>query len=634
MSCRFVFVLTLSSLLTWLQTTHGQQQQLQSSTCLEPYCFCTDTFTLRCSNFTRFDQLDFKLTNNRIFKSVELRPLVPQLELNERLTFHGLRMNGRLSISNIASFNAFYNPFRQIVYDRLDISFFNSHFTFVGAVGSSGNQNAEQLIIDKCELTPAALNFDYVFSDLNVNEFVMCNIYFPKTLCPILFRNSNIKNMIINDPIGAYGFSSLATPTNDPIYVLNTNINQIDFTYSPENVIQPQWLDADSIINPELFIRTDRININSARRLAYIKEDTFQKLPGLRKFELNNVPLKDLLGYNRQWLKHLNYHMVPFDLEYTSLNQSMSGNVFQLLIWTNDDWNFNDEKDICLFRDFPHHRLVFPFLLFSKTTLPCTCTIYWLYKYFNRYQHLYNLNQDVVPLHCFKNSYWDRCHFDSLFQKYCPKGKPDPDETYTTLKPSIDHVPSTICCTSSTATPTYPTYSSTGTIYTTSPTIYPSTTTSPYLTSSSSYLLDFSKCSFSTAAFFLAIGLSIVAAFIIAALIILYYKVYRKQEEEGEEEEYDEDGEQDVTQPNEIEINFDGEIERSESKKARKHSTKRPHGRFNRSNRPSFILPRQLIVADLVVDTSFICVCDRSSGGARSLACNGTCADCNAPVYI
>lgn len=558
--------------------------------CMEPYCYCRDSTTLHCSNFSRFEELNFRLISKRVFKLVELRPLVSQLDLNEKLSFHGLKLSGRLSMSNIRSFSAFYNPFKQIRYDRLDLSFFNSYFTFVG--GSTGNSYAEQTILENCEFTQAANDFDFVFSNLNLNELVICNVFFEKKMCPIIFRNSNIRNLIVNDPIGAYGFSSFKTPNNDAIYVLNTNINQMDFTYSVDNLIQPQWLDADYILNPELFIKTDRINLNAARHLAYIKDDTFKRLPGVRKFEINNVPLKQLLTYNRLWLKNLNYKMIPFDLDYISLNESISGNIFQLLIWVNDDWNFNEESDICLFKDFPHHRLVFPFLLFSKPTLPCTCTIYWLYKYFSKYQKLYNLNQNVVPFHCFEKSYWDKCHFETLFNKYCPDDQPDPTEPFTTLKPSVDFIHTSTPCPHCTTTyyrpPTYVTYITLPTItYYTPPPIITTTPTTGYYTSSNSQLLGSFDCNFSVVAFWLAIALCILAAFIVAALIILYYKVWRKQ-------------------------------------------------------KPETICQTQLavevptlIVSD--IDTCYRNVCASASGsgyGVVTVTCNGTCADCNAVQYI
>lgn len=147
------------------------------------------------------------------------------------------------------------------------------------------------------------------------------------------------------------------------------------------------------------------------------------------------------------------------------------------------------------------------------------------------------------------------------------------------------------------------------------------------------------------------------AAFIIAALVILYYKVCRQKQEDEEEEE-----EQNVTQPNEIEIGFEAELsEPGDTNKKNSSGYKAAYKKQQQQHRSSIFLPRQLIVADLVVDTSFCCngvsggggcgacgcgtgcgLCAAAAGGGNNLGhgcvsipqCNGTCADCNAPIYI
>jgi hypothetical protein len=175
-----------------------------------------------------------------------------------------------------------------------------------------------------------------------------------------------------------------------------------------------------------LFKDLNRLNINIATRLAYIQEDTFKCFPNLKKFEINKVNLKDLLTRNRRWLKNLNFNQPIFNFDSQRITSIVMEKIFKLIIWA-DAWNFNEEKDICLFRNFPHEKLVFPFIINSPTTLPCTCTIYWMYKNLAKYQSIYSLNQNIIPMHCFTaNSNWDRCQFGALFNKYCPSSVADP----------------------------------------------------------------------------------------------------------------------------------------------------------------------------------------------------------------
>lgn len=470
----------------------------QSPECMEPFCFCLNQNTLHCTNFTRFDQLDFRRTNGRIFEQVEIRPLTFQIDLNEKLSFVGLRLNGRLSLSNIRSINAFYNPFRQIMYERFDLAFYTSTFKFYG-----GLSEIENSTLTECDIRPGSSQMlNFIFSGLRIQELILCGVYFENTMCPLLFRNSIIQTMIITDPFGAFGFRKIKQnqiAKTDVLQFLNSNIRQIEFDFNVDNADQPQWIDAENILNPDLFLYLDRINIISARRLAYIQEDTFKFLPSVKKLEIKNVRLKDLLTYNKRWLKNLNYRSRTYDMESIKLNSSNVMDVFQFIVWINDDWDFNEEKDICLFKSFAHNKLVFPFLLFSKTNLPCTCTIYWLYKYFAKYQEIYNLNQNIAPYHCFTQSNWDRCQFDALFNRNCPNSLQEQQESYTTLIPSTQYI------------------SQTSTISQTT-----TTTTTETTTTSSMIVYEQKENPYSMAAFYLAIVLCVLTVFIIAALIVLY----------------------------------------------------------------------------------------------------------------
>ena len=285
-------------------------------------------------------------------------------------------------------------------------------------------------------------------------------------------------------------------------------------------------IDAQAILNSNMFEYLQQVSLKSARNLAYIQEKTFQLLPNTRLLELKNVKVKELLTRNRRWMKNLNYLMPSYDIDANALNISMASNIFQLLIWVDDDWVFNDDKDICLFKNFPHNKLVFPFLLFPKPTLPCTCTIYWLYKYFTKYQAIYNLNQNIVPFHCFEKPNWDQCQFEALFNRYCTD--PDPDESYTTLKPSTQvSFPSSTFSSSSATSSSGSTASTLSTRSTSSTSSSEPFSTSNIMTFQPQRPETLQPSTITLVAFYLAISLSILAAFIIALLVVLFYKVIK-----------------------------------------------------------------------------------------------------------
>ena len=502
-----LFVLFLYINLTFI--LKNSQSQTSTSYCMSPYCHCQNPSVLICNNFEVFEQLDFTVTSEHIFEAVDLRPSHNnRLVLNENLNFNGLKLNGRLSITNIDINDAFYNPFKKIDYQIFSIFIYNSIFNFYTESG------IYEEVLKCCRYEPIVEELNFVFGGLKMIEFTISNITFEKKMCPLLFHKSEIATFSVENPIGAFGFDQVSNQNS--FNFLDTKINQVEFTWV--NNSQPQWLDALYILNPDLFKDLDRINIYSAPRIAYIQEHTFQMISKVRKFEINNFNLKELLKRNRRWIKNLNFNQPSFDIDNEQLNSTFRDKIFQFFIWYNGSWSFNDDSDICLFRNFPHNKLVFPFLIDAPSTMPCTCTLYWLYKYLSKYQYLYNMNQRVIPMHCFEKSDWNKCDYDGLFNRYCPTNK-EPNESFTTLLPENDFFipPVKINPTIQSVTQT------TSNIYLTSTTsIYQDMKAALALTQSYSVNLTKSLLIF-------AIVLCVVAALIIITLVVLYYQTFFKK---------------------------------------------------------------------------------------------------------
>ncbi len=64
--------------------------------CMEPFCLCLDSKSLLCNNFSSFQELNFRRLSGRPFESVQLIPRSGlQLDLDDKLKFNGLALNGR-----------------------------------------------------------------------------------------------------------------------------------------------------------------------------------------------------------------------------------------------------------------------------------------------------------------------------------------------------------------------------------------------------------------------------------------------------------------------------------------------------------------------------------------------------------
>lgn len=158
------------------------QNVINQKECLEPFCSCINNDYLFCTNFTRFSQLKFAYTNNRLFRRVELRPRY-QLELNKELQLANLNLKGRLNLYNLKSIDLKYNPFKKLRYPRIQLGLIDSKLDYK----------------EKCKQMNG---LDSTFANLRLDLFRLDNVNFSKPLCPYMFQNSTIEQFVITNPNG------------------------------------------------------------------------------------------------------------------------------------------------------------------------------------------------------------------------------------------------------------------------------------------------------------------------------------------------------------------------------------------------------------------------------------------------
>jgi len=352
---------------------------------LQPYCSCINQDILICSNFNRFSDLNFTKTGiiEQTFKYIELYP-TQQLDLNEELQLAGLKLHGTLSIHNLKSIRLDYNPFQLLNYVLFNLAIVDSNFNY------------------KEVCSEIEIKQDFIFSNLKLHEVKLVNVNFTQPVCACMFRNSKIDRLIISEPIGIFSIDK----TNFTSMTMNISISEFEFKFKYSG----QSLDPSLVLEPEFFKDLKRISLDSISNLVKIEQNTFRVLPNLKNLIVSNLGLKELLIRSNDWLNGLNYDQptILWEKTYPVDVRSIQKEIFKFIINFNDpdDWEFTDDKDICLFRSFPHESMVFPFLVPSAQKFKCTCTIYWLYKNLSKYQLVFNLNEDVMPVHCFSDQNW------------------------------------------------------------------------------------------------------------------------------------------------------------------------------------------------------------------------------------
>jgi hypothetical protein len=87
------------------------------------------------------------------------------------------------------------------------------------------------------------------------------------------------------------------------------------------------------------------------------------------------------------------------EYENSDLTQDIvTSKVFRLILGEEADFQFEDE-DLCLFEKFPHKNFVL-LLVETPSKLPCSCTVYFLYKH-NKYKpYLNKFELEMIPTNC------------------------------------------------------------------------------------------------------------------------------------------------------------------------------------------------------------------------------------------
>jgi len=112
-------------------------------------------------------------------------------------------------------------------------------------------------------------------------------------------------------------------------------------------------------------------------------ERLFTSFPHLRRLILFLNNIADFLHSCTKWMTHLN----------ENFNSENKSEIFFLnLIYSKEMVSFDSiyeypNEDLCLFKDFPHERLVVPMIVPGKK-LNCTCSLLWLQLYAKTYSFL------------------------------------------------------------------------------------------------------------------------------------------------------------------------------------------------------------------------------------------------------
>jgi hypothetical protein len=121
--------------------------------------------------------------------------------------------------------------------------------------------------------------------------------------------------------------------------------------------------------------------------LRDIQQDLFKSFAYMKSFdvELNNFEeFIQSSSNNNTWFSYLNIN-VNVDLKNMTDFNNNKDSKMQLYLTDLKQGYLYPEEDFCLFKNFPHSKLVVP-KINTKPDLQCTCTLLWLIQYKSLYQ--------------------------------------------------------------------------------------------------------------------------------------------------------------------------------------------------------------------------------------------------------
>ena len=250
----------------------------------------------------------------------------------------------------------------------------------------------------------------YVFAKTELNELGLSGI-----TNSLLFKN-RLNFMTLNETVS---IDSLNTKT------LNTAILQVFY----ENIDQ-------RLLNVHVFRNLRVLSISGI--IYKIEEDLVKELNSIKEFILRPSDLGRFYQQdNLAWASRLNFNrkkinlLDDFDVR-MNMDMAIVLEIFEGITFFGSGYSYPDE-DFCVFKNFPHEKLVYPSIKLVENEYQCSCTLFWLIQYSKFYMtenspqyesYLYSNKPDInisLASSCLKNvdlkSEIEKCNFKERLEK-------------------------------------------------------------------------------------------------------------------------------------------------------------------------------------------------------------------------
>ena len=385
--------------------------------------------TIKCSEFTSFDELDLSQAAN--VKCIELEPTASQ-PLDNRLDLSHLQFesNAKIVLKNLLGFSDAQNPFEalskgqnlSLFIDKSIVQRLPYQNQTTSLQTTTTTSTTEQFTEKTTETTTAeatttldistsgpvlhARSMSAYFSAFALVDF-SARVNFAGKIDPNWFKN--VLNLTLR-------LKNLSSSNSFALDTTNTDINPTDYDVGALEIESSTLRNlSQTLLNEKFFSKLNRLVVSSSD-LDSISDGLFKSFDGLDYIGLDLNNMDSFLNGSLEWMN--------------ALNPSLSR---QLVLGLSDKSGkyAYPEQDWCRFRHFPHDRSVFSKIESSKE-YSCSCTLIWLLKNVYQYKDFGLLNSSSV-YGCIKD---ERSLNESIsncnFEKRAKECENEVEETSTT----------------------------------------------------------------------------------------------------------------------------------------------------------------------------------------------------------
>ena len=227
------------------------------------------------------------------------------------------------------------------------------------------------------------------------------SVKFPQETCPFTFQHSKIGTL---DTLCRSSF--IKTNVLSFIHLPGSMGKYIDSSIL-QFILNMYHVRLDSSLLDE-YVFKELLVLDLNGQISSIQSDLFKSFEKLKMLRIKTQNAKGILTHNNKWIQSLNSD-VQVDLNNRlDMRNNMNRLFFLIIFQTYSNVTYYDfpDEDFCFFNDFPHQKLIVPFLrpTFKSS---CSCTELFLIKHsFNLESEIFFYTDQTLSDYYFLNQYY------------------------------------------------------------------------------------------------------------------------------------------------------------------------------------------------------------------------------------